>query len=271
MKIFLSGKMDSEHGSWRDQLIGKRYDVELRRELPRWELLRDFKTDLDRPAAEPWGTPPPPAWPEDPNTYVLNLHDYVGPYRTTYPGDDSKHEGYFHGSSWIGSHGEMDPADQRVIMANCLHAICRADLIFAYINTPDCFGTLAEIGFARALSRYVHVFIEDDAHWDAEDYWFVSLMANQSEVNWSNEYHEGKSIDAAFRDALVAWTARPAWQQVRLDQPKSDEWQAEARAMAGAIVNYSKSLAQISQWTSDPRVRAEAGKVLSHMHQLVGR
>jgi nucleoside 2-deoxyribosyltransferase len=41
-------------------------------------------------------------------------------------------------------------------------AIQRADLVFAWIDSPDCYGTILEIGYARAMNKVVVVAFSEE-------------------------------------------------------------------------------------------------------------
>jgi hypothetical protein len=51
-----------------------------------------------------------------------------------------------------------------------LNAILRADLFFAWIVSPDCFGTLVEIGFALRANK--HIVVATPFTLDVSDHWF---------------------------------------------------------------------------------------------------
>jgi hypothetical protein len=55
-----------------------------------------------------------------------------------------------------------NPHDEEVIIELSLSAIDSADYVFAYISSLDCFGTIAEIGYAVAKGKCVHVAIKCD-------------------------------------------------------------------------------------------------------------
>ena len=58
--------------------------------------------------------------------------------------------------------------------------IKRADIVFAYIDSPDCYGTLAEIGYAYALRKdIVIVFSNDELK---EKMWFIDKMQRNTAV-----------------------------------------------------------------------------------------
>ena len=51
-----------------------------------------------------------------------------------------------------------------------------ADVLLAYINDRTCYGTLAEIGYARAKNKYIIVIYDSEELHD--EMWFVGEMAN---------------------------------------------------------------------------------------------
>jgi hypothetical protein len=54
----------------------------------------------------------------------------------------------------------------------CHHWISQADLVFAWINGPDCFNTLVEIGWAQQLELPVYVAFRNRSL--ARDMWFAT-------------------------------------------------------------------------------------------------
>jgi hypothetical protein len=72
---------------------------------------------------------------------------------------------------------------------SCLQ-IDRADFFFAWIDDLTCYGTLAEIGYARA--KYVFVAIGGPTLFD--DLWFAYQMADLTLIR--------KNPTVAFLDAL---------------------------------------------------------------------
>lgn len=112
---------------------------------------------------------------------------YVGPF---FVGCD---HGCFHNSSSHGTvairgvntcagremHAEFDSPHLEV--ANlCLGAVAKADLLFCYIDSSDCFGTLVEIGYALAHNVPVVIaFAPDVASAGDNDFWFASVKTSQ--------------------------------------------------------------------------------------------
>ncbi len=78
------------------------------------------------------------------------------------------------------------------IISECLDAISRADVLFAWIDSLDCYGALAEIGIARGSGKQVWVAVDDALDipratnlqakhgGDGQhDLWFVCAMAHK--------------------------------------------------------------------------------------------
>jgi hypothetical protein len=74
----------------------------------------------------------------------------------------------------------------------CLGAITKADLLFCYIDSKDCFGTLVEIGYALAQNVPVVIaFAPGIASAVDNDFWFACVKArwaiyDVSENEWPN-------------------------------------------------------------------------------------
>jgi hypothetical protein len=248
MNIFLSGKVDDKHGQWRDHLLGtddhynqERHQVE---HLPRWAI---YTTALD--SRKQWkdniGILP---WPVK-SEIVLDTHDYTGPFRqvvTDY--DEPKNLGYFHGSTGSGSHGQMERLDQRAVVSRCLMGIDQSDMVFAYINSEDCYGTLVEIGYAHARGKPITLATASDMEfmppWDC---WFADTFAAASVGRQDNET-ESAFLRRAMLEGISAAMGRP-----RMPSPVS--------IAVSALTN-------IEKWTADPRVRAEAEKTLTVLRRM---
>lgn len=103
------------------------------------------------------------AWPMLPRAVFDRFH-YVGPFFTDLSDTWGGHGGplaYVHGvcpGEMPGaSHGGDRPTTRQRVTRLCLQAIAQADLIFAWIDRPDCYGTLFELGYAKALGKRVAV------------------------------------------------------------------------------------------------------------------
>lgn len=84
----------------------------------------------------------------------------------------------------------------------CMHAILRSDLVFCYIDSPDCYGTLVEIGYAIADGiPLIIVFAPGLGSLESNEFWFACTFAKQ--VIYDVTEDELKII---FNDCLRRWT-----------------------------------------------------------------
>lgn len=116
-----------------------------------------------------------------------SLFSYVGPF---FVGCD---HGCFHNENSHGSiarrtdylcvgrglHAEFD-APHHEVVALCLEAVRKADLVFCYIDSADCHGTLIELGCAIAYGiPFVIAFAPGIANAENNDFWFGCAKARQ--------------------------------------------------------------------------------------------
>lgn len=299
MKIYLAGKICPQRGSWRDALIETRYDTTRRAEVPGWHLVR---AEDDNSYVDSDGHRVSLPWPTAPNTRVLGLHEYVGPYRTVLASGtpEWKYYGEFHGSIVEGQHGASNGTDDDLIVAQCRAAIERADLVFAYINSPDCYGTLVELGMAVASNVFTVAAFERGVGWDWDDYWFTQEVIDavvdapptitvpdappleefckvQMGEPLSEAFHRAYDEYATARDAehdrvrhmleaaIVRWAARPSRPMAAV-VPLYDQRQAY-ELVAQVEGRYARWIAEVAEWTSDPRVRSAANRLLRTVTQ----
>jgi hypothetical protein len=77
-------------------------------------------------------------------------------------------------------------ANKREIARLCRESVGNADLVFCFIDSLDCFGTLAEIERAHTLGiRVVIAFAPGIASANDNDMWFVCTSANRVHYNVS--------------------------------------------------------------------------------------
>lgn len=291
MKIYLAGKMDAEHGAWRDHLLTSSDDLFDRLDGPHWE---QAVTISDEDGWYPLEDIIMKHWPLQANSLVLGKHDYVGPYRTTFKLksgadiDSKNHGGYFHGSLLAGQHGSPDWGNdyEGRIVRECESAIRRADLCFAYINTFDCYGTMTEIGYAKAAGVFTVVALDGEAisselqadeYFTQTEYWFSAQLADAhvdvpwrkglkaAHPQWSDVVIEGCVVNGAFKNALVEWVGRSdrSLEKRNVTEAELHRTVSEVeRKYSTVLRRYSDSFSQIAQWTSDPRVRGEAQRML---------
>lgn len=101
-----------------------------------------------------------------------HLHDYTGPYFTSMGhGGDHGDNSHGNGLAYYGN------AQERARVVNvCLRGIQECDMVFAWLDTLDAFGTLAEIGFAVNAGKRVYI----SGPQKYPDLWFVYELARQS-------------------------------------------------------------------------------------------
>ena len=77
-----------------------------------------------------------------------------------------------------GCHADLSGGlDRSVVCHNIRTAIKRADLVFAWINSPDCYGTLFEIGYAVALGKAVVIAFDHTTDDVSQEHWVSHHMA----------------------------------------------------------------------------------------------
>lgn len=144
---------------------------------------------------------------------ILGKHDYVGPYFVAcdhgcYHGDSSHgvgvgedvRERIEYAKQWSeyeahgypvgiddqgfyvdlpGGSGCGTSLDAGVTVDLCNKAIGFCDLLFAWIQSPDCYGTLAEIGYAKALGKKIWIAGAERF----PDLWFAYTLADKTLFN----------------------------------------------------------------------------------------
>jgi nucleoside 2-deoxyribosyltransferase len=83
-----------------------------------------------------------------------------------------------HGTGTCGENHAAEERQARVFRVN-RQRIEKADIVFAYISEPDCYGTLTELGFARARGKHIVVAFSDKLPLATiDDMWVAQLCAN---------------------------------------------------------------------------------------------
>lgn len=187
-RVYLAGKMKSEH-DWRGSAAPTR---------------RSDRTGAAyRTTAEDWASEAAIA--EMGGAHFM----HVGPFSLS---DD-------HGSShaqWVRHMAEgwasEGPLPGHQIAQTCLETIVmRSDLVCAHFSTPDAFGTLIELGFAKALALPICVTVdaalaesmtrppsdEDDHNAvGAHDLWFAEAVATRSAI--VDGFAEAQAVHGQF-------------------------------------------------------------------------
>lgn len=173
--IYLAGKI--RPACWRTQLVEKIEDV-------LWE-------------GESW----PIEW--EPLRNSINLlsgkYDYCGPfYMSCNHGCGFREDS--HGLDKVCSGSSYTPRATRL----CKKAIDAADYVFAWIDEADCYGTIAEIGYAAAKGK--PICIAGPRRYS--DMWFVYELAENT----------------AFGNMLTPRNSLNAWFEYRLEHQR---WNGE--------------------------------------------
>lgn len=151
MKIYLAGKVTKN--GWRTKLVpGAELDAAMLADNEPWPVLTNA---------------------------IFGEHDYVGPF--LYGCD----HGCFHGD---GQHGMLcdgdncsgnnsdDCPDRKEVAHRCLDSVRRADLVFCWLQAPEDYGSMIEVGFALALGKRVVIGADD---FDlVESHWFASSASS---------------------------------------------------------------------------------------------
>lgn len=161
LKIYLAGKI--EHTCWRHSIV-----TDLRNGGATGSC-GDYINDDEFPSVLEGS--------------IFGFHHYVGPFFT------SCDHGCFHGPGTHGSAAhEFDDRDEnnpKIIGYNAEHrnaafhravvGIASCDLFFAWIDSIDCFGTIAEIGMAHGMAKPIALGVTPSF---PDDLWFVNQCAN---------------------------------------------------------------------------------------------
>jgi hypothetical protein len=167
IRIYCVGKI--AHNGWRNQLF---------------PIRGESAPDCERP--QDWN------WSDDTPIQELPGAVYVGPYFLSDDHGCYHSEPNSHGVAAGGrACGDAYPGLSRPdVVKRCLAAIESATHIFAWIDDPTAYGSLVEVGYARALGKKVHLYFK--AECNLGDLWFVSQV--------STAFAEAKTVDIAWGD-----------------------------------------------------------------------
>lgn len=156
---------------------------------------------------------------------IFGQHDYLGPYYFDQAGGHGPWSPNDHGCNVISfledppDYFTPIPEPERLDLwnTNCelvrrlaLDAIRRCDVLFAWVDTLDCFGTLAEIGYAHAMGRRIWVGSPPEFSDSYRHLWFAVCMAE-----WHS--HASSPLDAFSR--AVAWDAARSQMNANAREP----------------------------------------------------
>lgn len=160
--VYLAGKCNDHRNNWRTQLI--------------------HPSDLNCRLSEY-----PPKFTKYP---MIGGFRYTGPFLI----DEYQHSNGHSDVTVDCGHGytEADEHARELVHNQSLKGIRECDVLFAWIDSCDCFGTLAEIGYAKALGKkiliaYKETLVHDEEYgydyphleFDAGQLWFSAQMAER--------------------------------------------------------------------------------------------
>lgn len=129
-----------------------------------------FQAYFDYASWEQWGVVPNVCTVMD----GVRLH-YSGPWwRDSYCHGFSDESGFPHGYT-AEAHAEIAPLQAEIANA-AASGIAKADMLFAWVDSSDCFGTLVEIGYAKGLRKVVVVAFS--SRLNCRELWFARAAAN---------------------------------------------------------------------------------------------
>lgn len=154
---------------------------------------------------------------------VFDLLDYTGPYFVSDDHNASMHGDDEHGTgaqglrvdTEIDGHGiatGMHRRDWTVL--SCRKAIEQTDLLFAWIDCTTCYGTIAEIGYAKALGKVIWI----GGPRKYRDLWFVYEMADNT------LFDREQSPEIALREMLDFHIKTSYILDSPIEQRFWDEW-----------------------------------------------
>lgn len=159
VKVYLAGKIT--RNPWRNELMVT--DHKGRLNGPDFCSPANFI--LEDRACEDWPTA---------ERALAGGFDFVGPWFVDTRGGHQSVTDETHGTPPAGDHGALD---RQGIIIRCREAIDRADIVFAWIDTPGVHGTLWELGYASAQSKITAIALPQFGGW-ARDFWFPIFAAD---------------------------------------------------------------------------------------------
>lgn len=115
---------------------------------------------------------------------------YVGPFAIGC--DHGCYHSNFHGLSWesrdhglfVCGGGDMNNKSYPkgippyAVVTSCANQVRRCDLFYAYIDSLDCYGTIAEIAIASENKKEIFIEINENIKKEIREMWFVLHLPN---------------------------------------------------------------------------------------------
>lgn len=98
----------------------------------------------------------------------------TGPFYNTF-GHGVAHGDGSHGIMEFTNHGETESHDRVLTVKRCLTAIGQSDFVYFWLNERTCFGSLVEVGYARAQA--IPIYVGMPFGFEADDFWFALAIS----------------------------------------------------------------------------------------------
>jgi hypothetical protein len=125
------------------------------------------------------------------------LFTYIGPFFIACD-HGCRHGPGLHGVAGWGCDGELVKRSE--VFDRNQAALAKADLVFAYIDAPECYGTAAEIGWAYANRTSVELHFSPQVNPD--DFWYLTQMSG----GFARRGVARDQLKARFADAINIWS-----------------------------------------------------------------
>lgn len=140
-------------------------------------------------------------WPVLAGAVLNGRADYVGPYFVSCD-HGCTHNARSHaveGGCVTLAETRNEYTNKVQIFSRCLLSILSADLVMGWINSPDCYGTLVELGFAAAHGKPVVVGFDQNELGDlVDDFWFLQQLASNDGVAMFKHHGPADLLEAAI-------------------------------------------------------------------------
>lgn len=87
------------------------------------------------------------------------------------------------------------------IVDACCHQIAKSDIVFAYIDSDDCHGTISEIGYAYSKHKFIYILFKTPELKDK--LWFISNMAKISECLYDYDNEGNLCANSSIRSNVL--------------------------------------------------------------------
>lgn len=171
-KIYFAGKVDS----YRSKLFGDESIMEV---------------DISERAYESWELNGDLPYPEPATTVHGGKCIYAGPVRLVGDASSFYHSSEIEDYDTEKKRGYLDTflnGQQKGAVANCFEQIDEADAVHAYIDCMDCPGTLAELGYASAKGKPIHIVFQISS---VEDEPLREFTTNPLNDPWEYQLEQG--------------------------------------------------------------------------------